>query len=77
MNLEKKVLEIMCEVFEMDEVSTDVSQKNCERWDSLHHLTLASELEEEFDLELEPEEIAEMTDYSRVITMLQSKLGND
>ena len=74
MNLEEKVLEIMREVFDMEEVSTDASQKNCERWDSLHHLSLASELEEAFDIELEPEEIAEMTNFSRVIAMLESKI---
>ena len=74
MNLEDKVLEIMREVFEMEDVTTDASQKNCERWDSLHHLYLASELEEEFDIELEPEEIAEMTDFARVIAMLESKI---
>ena len=74
MNLEEKVLEIMCETFGVDEVSADVSQKNCEQWDSLRHLTLAAELEDAFDLELEPEEIAEMTDFNRVIAMLKSKL---
>lgn len=74
MNLEDKVLAIMCQVFEVDEVTTDVSQKNCERWDSLRHLTLASELEEAFDIELEPEEIAEMVDFSHVIETLKSKL---
>lgn len=74
MNLEDKVLAIMREVFGMDEVSTDVSQKNCERWDSLRHLNLATELEDALDIELEPEEIAEMTDFSRVIAMLESKI---
>ncbi len=75
MNLNDKVLAIMSEVFGLEEVSTDVSQKNCERWDSLRHLTLASELEDAFDIELEPEEIAVMTDFSRVIEMLNSKLN--
>jgi len=74
MNLEERVLEIMRETFGMDEVSTHVSQKNCKNWDSLRHLTLASELEDAFDIELEPEEIAEMTDFARVIDMLRSKL---
>ena len=74
MNLEDKVLEIMREVFEMENVTTDASQKNCERWDSLHHLSLASELEEAFDIDLEPEEIAEMTDFSRVIALLETKV---
>ena len=74
MNLEDQVMEIMRSVFGIEEISTDISQKNCERWDSLRHLTMASELEDTFDIELEPEEIAEMTDFSRVITMINSKL---
>ena len=74
MNLEDKVLNIMREVFEMENVSVDASQKNCPRWDSLHHLTLASELEDAFDIELEPEEIAEMKDFKSVIDLLNSKI---
>ena len=74
MNLEDKVLAIMREVFGMDEVSTDVSQKNCERWDSLRHLNLATELEDALDIELEPEEIAEMKDFDAILSILRSKL---
>lgn len=74
MNLENQVLEIMREVFGVEDITLEVSQKNCERWDSLRHLTMASELEDAFDIELEPEEIAEMTDFSRVINMINSKL---
>lgn len=74
MNLEDKILEIMREVFDLQDIPADISQKNCERWDSLRHLTLASELEDALDIELEPEEIAEMTDLSRVIAMVSSKL---
>jgi acyl carrier protein len=40
----------------------------------LHHLALASELEDAFEIELEPEEIAEMTDFQRVVAMIQSKI---
>jgi acyl carrier protein len=74
MNIEETVLDIMRQAFEVDEISTDVSQKNCAKWDSLHHLTMASDLEDHFDIELEPEEIAEMTDFTRVVEMLKSKL---
>ena len=74
MNIEDQVMEIMRSVFGIEEITADISQKNCERWDSLRHLTMASELEDAFDIELEPEEIAEMTDFSRVITMINSKL---
>ena len=74
MNLEEKVLEIMRETFGVNDLTTESSQKNCEQWDSLRHLALASELEDAFDLELEPEEIADMTDFSRVIALLNSKI---
>ena len=74
MNLEDKVLNLMREVFGTDEVTTVSSQKNCEQWDSLRHLTLASELENELDIDFEPEEIAEMTDFSKVVDMVKSKL---
>ena len=72
--MEDKILDIMRTVFETEDVSTASTQKNCARWDSLHHLALASELEDAFDIELEPEEIAEMTDFQRVVAMIQSKI---
>ena len=72
--MEDRILEIMREVFGIDELTDRVSQKNCDRWDSLHHLTLASELEDAFDIELEPEEIAEMTDFAKVVAMVNSKI---
>ena len=74
MNLEDKILTIMREVFGMDEVPTDVSQKNCDRWDSLRHLNLATELEDALDIELEPEEIAEMKDFDAVLSIVKDKL---
>ena len=74
MNLEDIVLDLMRKVFGTNEVTTDSSQKNCEQWDSLRHLTLASELENELEIDFEPEEIAEMTDFSKVVDMVKSKL---
>ena len=74
MNVEEQVLGIMRDVFETEDVTIDASQKNCTKWDSLHHLTLASELEEAVNIDLEPEVIAEMTDYDNVIAMIKSKL---
>ena len=74
MNLEDIVLDLIRKVFGTDDVTTDSSQKNCEQWDSLRHLTLASELENEFEIDFEPEEIAVMTDFSKVVDMIKSKL---
>ena len=71
--MEEKVLEILRNLFEDETLDSTCSQKNCEKWDSLHHLNLISELVDEFDVEFEPEEIAEMTTFTKVKEMLLSK----
>ena len=73
MNLEEIILGIMREVFDTTDVNEQTSQHNCENWDSLRHLSLASELEEAFDIELEPEEIGQMTDFSAVVETVRAK----
>lgn len=71
--MEEKVLEILKSVFELDSVDSTCSQENCEKWDSMGQLNLVVELESEFDVTLEPEEIAEMTSFERVIQILKNK----
>jgi len=72
-NIEQKVLEIMKKVFEVDNIDKTCSQENCEKWDSLHHLTLITELEDAFDVEFEPEEIAEAKTFAKVLGLINSK----
>lgn len=64
--MDEKILEIMTRVFQTEGLGTDCSQSNCDKWDSLHHLNLIVELEDEFEMEFEPEEIAEMKTFSKV-----------
>lgn len=71
--MEEKVLEILKSVFELDSVDTSCSQENCEKWDSMGQLNLVVELESEFDVTLEPEEIAEMTSFEKIIQILNNK----
>lgn len=72
--MNEKIIEIMERVFQTTGLSTDTNQTNCEKWDSLHHLNLIVELEDEFDVEFEPEEIAEMKSFEAVKNMIESKL---
>lgn len=71
--MDEKILAVMSRVFQVDGLTTDCSQQNCEKWDSLHHLNLIVELEEAFDLEFEPEEIAEMKSFAAVKKMIEEK----
>lgn len=72
--MDEKILKIMERVFNTEGLNSECSQLNCERWDSLHHLNLIVELEDEFDLEFEPEEIAEMKSFTKVKETIASKL---
>lgn len=72
--MEEKILNIMKRVFQTPGLTTDCNQCNCEKWDSLHHLNLIVELEDELDMEFEPEEIAEMKSFDAVKRIIESKL---
>ena len=71
--MEEKVLEILKMVFELDTVDKTCSQENCEKWDSMGQLNLVVELESEFDISIEPDEISEMKSFNDIIKMINSK----
>jgi acyl carrier protein len=71
--MEQKILDILKRVFNLDTVDKTCSQLTCDKWDSLNHLNLIVELEDEFDMEFEPEEIAEMKSFEAVKKVIVSK----
>lgn len=73
--MEEKVLEILKDLFELDAVDETCSQTTCENWDSMGQLNLVVELESEFDVRLEPEEIGDMKSFNDIIRILKSKLA--
>ena len=71
--MEEKVLSILKTVFELDSVDVNCSQTTCEKWDSMGQLNLVVELESEFDITIEPEEIGEMVCFDDIIRILKTK----
>ena len=71
--MEEKILTIMKEVFGVEDLDATCSQKTCEKWDSMAQLNLVLELEDEFGISLEPEEIGEMTSFETVCQMVAKK----
>lgn len=57
----------------IDAVSAELSQTNCEAWDSVNHLNLVLALEAEFGVTFEPEEIAAMQSLAVVEKLLAAK----
>lgn len=74
MNIEQQIKDVLKRTFGITEISDDISQKNCEKWDSLRHLNLIVELESEFDISIEPEEMAVMKTLQDIISIVSAKL---
>ena len=73
--MEDQILQILKSVIGVDDIDSNVSQDNCEQWDSMAQLNLVVELEMEFDIALEPEEISEMRTFSDVVKVVKSKIA--
>lgn len=73
--MEKKVLDIIKETFDLDAVDSSCSQDSCESWDSMGQLNLVAELEDAFDVSFDPEEIATMKSVADILCILNSKLS--
>jgi acyl carrier protein len=73
MEINDRIKEVLKRTFDIVEVSDNTSQKNCAKWDSLQHLNLVVELESEFNVDLEPEEIAKMIDLDTIIKVFAAK----
>ena len=69
--MEEKVLEILKETFELDCVDKTCSQTTCEAWDSMGQLNLVVELEDAFNISLEPEDIIKMKSYNDIIEIIK------
>jgi acyl carrier protein len=50
------------------------SPETIDTWDSVHHLNLVLALEQEFNLQFEPEEIDQMKDIQHILDILGSKV---
>ena len=56
--MEDKLIEIMREVLGSDEVTLDTERALCVEWDSAAHLILLSAIEEDLEIEVPIEEVA-------------------
>ena len=67
---------IMADIFSVpvERVTLESSSETIESWDSLAHLNLMLALEQEFGLELLPEEIERLVSVHDIVTMVSDKL---
>ena len=58
-----------------DSVGPQTSQQNLPAWDSMGHLNLVLELEQEFGVSLPPEAAEKMTDVAAVVRVIEAATG--
>lgn len=71
--MEQTILAILRKLFGSDSIDTSCSQTTCSKWDSMNHLNLVLELEDAFQISLEPEEIWEIKSYDDIVRVLVKK----
>ncbi|MBW2340011.1 MAG: acyl carrier protein [Deltaproteobacteria bacterium] len=74
--MENNLKRIMSDVLEIgaDQINEESSMETIASWDSLKHMELMVAIEENFDIPmLSMDEIVEMTRFSAIIGILQSK----
>jgi acyl carrier protein len=71
-----RVRSIAADVLEVpvDRISAGSSPETIDTWDSVHHLNLVLALEQEFNLQFEPEEIDQMKDIHHILEILGNKV---
>ena len=72
--IKEKIVKIMTEVFEIEisQVNDDICQKNTGQWDSLNHLNLIVQIEEELDVSFTPEQIGAMTSLVKILEEIKN-----
>ena len=71
--MNQKVIELLKRVFGGVEITADSSQENVTEWDSMHQLSIAFEIESDFNISLEPEELAGLKSVKDIVRFLESK----
>jgi acyl carrier protein len=57
------------------EVGPDSSPESIATWDSVHHLNLVLALEQEFNLQFEPEEIDQIGNVGQIVSLVSRKVN--
>ena len=75
---EDKLLDILSKVLllEKDKITDDLRRKDYEPWDSMNHLIIVSEIENEFEIFFEDEEVVDMWTVGDIKNVLGSKFSS-
>lgn len=76
--LDNQVKHIVADLFgiPLEDVTERTAPENVSAWDSLQHLTLVLELERVFGIQMQPEEVTDLTSVGAIVTFVTAKAGS-
>lgn len=68
----KKLIEAFCNALEIEEtiVIDDLKYQSIEQWDSISHMMLIAELEDVFDVEIDTDDVIDMSSVAKAKEIL-------
>jgi acyl carrier protein len=74
--MEERVKQIMADIFDINpkKINKSTSMDNVDSWDSLKHINLILELEQEFKISLDTKEIESMLSFDDILKTLKMRL---
>ena len=75
-NIEYKIKKIFCKVLGISEndVNDEIAYNTLEAWDSLKHLEIVSELEDEFNIDIEMDDVIAMETFGKIKEIVKKYL---
>ena len=75
----ERVRGIAADILELspNQITLQSSSENVQTWDSVRHLNLILAFEQEFGLQLDPEEIDQMNNIEGITSILEQKLNHN
>ena len=67
-----EIRELMSKLFsiEIETISNNAIQKEISNWDSLQHLNLIVEIEDKYDISIDPEDISAMISIDKIVEIV-------
>ena len=77
--MNENVVRIMAETFRVKEcdIIPELAMEDMDEWDSLIHMELIANLEEELGVEFDVDEITEMNTVAKIISIVEAKVNGN
>ena len=73
MEIKEKIISIMRSSFSNQNIDENSTNDNTDSWDSMSFLLLVVNLESKFDIEFQPEEIADLNSFKSIYNSILNK----